>query len=249
MNDENSLYDFEIKYKPGNQNVIADFLLRPQENEQQQDMEEDSLDQLIASIESLESESKINYQVAMNELYSHLEIQEKIISIKTNDTKEYEASMLINEIIYEINKTNVKNIDQLNINVISSQPSSNTIDNYKSYAEEQLKDDDIQWIKELIEKNGDQKPKINAFKNEIQQMFFREYENLRVIDNIVYITTEDTNGYNRTQFVLPKQITHEVITQIHTSVYNAHLGRKKTMHKIIERMYRPKLKEEIINIV
>jgi hypothetical protein len=110
----------------------------------------------------------------------------------------------------------------LNINVISSQPSSNTIDNYKSYAEEQLKDDDIQWIKELIVKNEDQKQKINAFKNEIQQMFFREYDNLRVIDNIVYRTTEDTNGYNRTQFVLPKQITHEVITQIHTSVYNAH---------------------------
>jgi hypothetical protein len=97
----------------------------------------------------------------------------------------------------------------------------------------------IEWINELILENGDNKPKINAFKNEIQQMFLRENDNLRVIDNIPYRTTEDTNGYNRTQNVLPKQITHEVITQIHTSVYNAHLGRKKTMHKIIERMKRP----------
>ena len=56
------------------------------------------------------------------------------------------------------------------------------------------------------------------------------YDNLRVIDNIVYRTAEDTNGYNRTQFVLPKQITHEVITQIHTLVYNAYLGRKKILH-------------------
>jgi hypothetical protein len=63
---------------------------------------------LNASIESLESESKINYQAAMNELYSHLEIQEKIISIKTNETKEYESSMLINEIIYEINNQMIK---------------------------------------------------------------------------------------------------------------------------------------------
>jgi hypothetical protein len=40
-------------------------------------MEEDYLDQLIASIETLESESKLKYQVAMNELYSHLAIPEK----------------------------------------------------------------------------------------------------------------------------------------------------------------------------
>jgi hypothetical protein len=36
MNDENVW-----KYKPGNQNVLADFLSRPQENEQQQDTKED----------------------------------------------------------------------------------------------------------------------------------------------------------------------------------------------------------------
>jgi hypothetical protein len=44
--------------------------------------------------------------------------------------------------------TDDKTIDQLNINVISSQPGSKTIDNYKSYAEEQLKYDDLQLIKE-----------------------------------------------------------------------------------------------------
>ncbi len=176
---------------------------------------------MIASIETLESESKLKYQVAMNEW--------KIISITTNETIGYEASILINKIIYETNKTDDLTIDQLDINVISSQPSTDTIDNTKSYAEEQLKDDDIRWIKELTVKNVDQKPKINAFKNEIQQTFFREYDNLRVIEK-VYRATEDTNSYNRTQFVLPKQITHEVITQIHTLVYNAYLGRKKILH-------------------
>jgi len=72
---------------------------------------------------------------------------------------------------------------------------------------------------------------------------------MRVVDNILYRTSEDTNGLSRTQFVLPKQITNEVIEQIHSSVYNAHLGRKKTMEKIIQRMYRPFLKEDIIKIV
>ena len=45
----------------------------------------------------------------------------------------------------------------------------------------------------------------------------------------------DKNGFNRTQFVLPKQITQEVITKIHSSIYGAHLGRKKTCNKVIER--------------
>jgi hypothetical protein len=34
-----------------------------------------------------------------------------------------------------------------------------------------------------------------------------------------------------------------------SSVYNAHLGRKKTMAKIIERMYRPNLKADVIQVV
>jgi len=40
-----------------------------------------------------------------------------------------------------------------------------------------------------------------------------------------------------------------VITKIHSSIYGAHLGRKKTCNKVIERMYRPGLKNEVIEIV
>jgi hypothetical protein len=53
---------------------------------------------------------------------------------------------------------------------------------------------------------------------------------------------------NRTQFVLPKQISQEVITKIHSVIYGAHLGRKKTCNKVIERMFRPGLKNEVIEI-
>ena len=49
----------------------------------------------------------------------------------------------------------------------------------------------------------------------------------------------------KTQFVLPEQITDQVITQIHSSLYNAHLGRKKTTSKITERLYRPLLAERV----
>ena len=38
------LYEFEMKYKPGNQNILADFLSRPQENEPEMEPEEDYFD-------------------------------------------------------------------------------------------------------------------------------------------------------------------------------------------------------------
>ena len=115
----------------------------------------------------------------------------------------------------------------MNVNVIASEPNSQVQDNYRSYAEEQLKDDDIQWIKKLIITNADQKPIIKNFNNNIQKTFYREYERLRIVENILYRATEDVDGFNRTQFVLPKQVAAEVVEQIHTSIYNANLRRKK----------------------
>jgi hypothetical protein len=41
----------------------------------------------------------------------------------------------------------------------------------------------------------------------------------------------------------------KVIEQIHSSIYNAHLGRKKAIAKITERMNRPFLKDDIINVI
>ena len=71
------------------------------------------------------------------------------------------------------------------------------------------------------------KPKLKDFENEIQTELYREYDNFRLVDDILYRVKVDKNGFNRTQFVLPKHISQEVITKIHSSVYGAHLGRKK----------------------
>jgi hypothetical protein len=40
--------------------------------------------------------------------------------------------------------------------------------------------------------------KIKKFENTIRQILFKEYNKLRVVDNILYRTTEDTNGFIRT---------------------------------------------------
>ena len=53
------LYEFDMKYqvtktgKPGNQNILAYFLSRPQENESKMEVEDDYFDQLVASIETI----------------------------------------------------------------------------------------------------------------------------------------------------------------------------------------------------
>ena len=60
----------------------------------------------------------------------------------------------------------------------------------------------------------------------------------RVIDDLVKRTAVDRDGYMRTQFVLLEQVTDKVIRQIHSSIFNEHLGRRKTAAKITERFYR-----------
>ncbi len=49
--------------------------------------------------------------------------------------------------------------------------------------------------------------------------------------------------------MIPKQITYVTIKQIHSSVYHAHLGRNKTIKKMTDRIYKPFLKIEIIEMV
>jgi len=52
-----------------------------------------------------------------------------------------------------------------NANIIASQPSSAITNLYECSLEEQNKDLDIVWIKDLILKYKDNKPKLNQFSN------------------------------------------------------------------------------------
>ena len=81
-----------MKYKPGNQNILADFLSRPQENEPEMETEEDYLDQLVANIETIGVKSTINYQIANNELYKQMELYDKIKPIRPPFEVEYKGS-------------------------------------------------------------------------------------------------------------------------------------------------------------
>ena len=73
-----------------------------------------------------------------------------------------------------------------------------------------------------------------------------QYENLRVINGVVYQETEDQQTHLK--YLLPAHITERVLTALHSTVYGAHLGRKKTKAKT-ERFYRPFLVSEIEQLV
>ena len=76
------LYEFDMKYKPGSQNILADFLSRLQEIEPEMEAEEDYFYQLVANIETVGVKSTMNYQIANNELYKQMELYDKIIPIR-----------------------------------------------------------------------------------------------------------------------------------------------------------------------
>jgi hypothetical protein len=158
-----ALYQFDIKYKPSHENFLADFLSRPQSNEEPQEAGEEYLDQLVATIETIDDQERINYKKTINEFYAYNEIFDDIQPIITNKEIVYHASeQLSTDKTLDVNN-NDQRINYSNINVITSEPNSNLIDNYKSYAEEQLKDDNIQWFKHLIINNPTDKPIINQF--------------------------------------------------------------------------------------
>ncbi len=63
-------------------------------------------------------------------------------------------------------------------------PNSEIVEAYTSYKDEQEKDEDINWIKELILEYNDEKPSINQFENKTQRMLFKEYERIRIIEDV-----------------------------------------------------------------
>ena len=130
------------------------------------------------------------------------------------------------------------------IEVIASDPDSSNLDEYDIYTQEQTRDEDIRWAIQLILENREDRPRIQTFDNETRKALHRNYRDLRVINGLLYHEAEDEDGRTRFRFVLPKQSLIPVLDKVHTSIFGAHLGRKKTVKKMITRFYRPALRQE-----
>ena len=127
--------------------------------------------------------------------------------------------------------------------------SSDETDTFEAHRQQQNEDSDIAWTKDLILQHRDETPTLLECANPTRRVFFKEYKNLRLINGVLYLQREDNQGGNSLHYVLPIKVIDKVLETIHTSVYGAHLGRKKTKTKVLARFYRPFLSDKIETFV
>ena len=105
----------------------------------------------------------------------------------------------------------------------------------------QLNDDDIRWIYQLILEYKDKKPEDVVADNDTRKAYLDQYDDLMVEGDNVYRKFMNANQEEFRQFLVPKNFVITILDKMHKSIFNGHLGRDKTIAKINERFYWPKM--------
>jgi hypothetical protein len=140
-----------------------------------------------------------------------------------------------------------KGSEQNQVQIIAGINTTINNESHQSNLVQQELDEDLAWIKKIILENENNKPIVKGT-TPIRRVLLKDYEDLEIIDGILY-KIDETNQGIKPKYCLPKDAIQSVLSQIHDSTYGGHLGRKKTREKVLNRFYRPFLRDEIKNFV
>ncbi|RNA42826.1 Retrovirus-related Pol poly from transposon [Brachionus plicatilis] len=237
---EKDIKSYSDKMTRLHENILKNWEFK-KPNRRSVEMIDDNLSEI--SSKSSKTEAQASYRIEKNKIEPSVK--------QTIDFKELlnsEKTETLNENEHAEAETCTSSSEE-SLEIIAKEPSSETDNEYITYRTEQLKDDDLVWAIELLKANGDKKTEINKSNNLTQKLLLKQYDKLRLIEGILYRMYENEEGFYVTQFVLPAQAIKIVINHVHSSIFNAHLGRNKTTAKIMERFYRPFLRQEIKKLV
>lgn len=110
-------------------------------------------------------------------------------------------------------------------------------------------DPDIVWLRELLTKHGPNKPDIGQFENEMRRELFALYNSMTVEDGLVYYYDHDGFNVSRRRLVLGKDGVVPTINLIHGTKLGGHLGLNRTVELVIDRAFRPGLRQDIARVV
>ena len=108
---------------------------------------------------------------------------------------------------------------------------SNTTSN-----EEQLKDENINWIISLLKKFTE-RPIVSEFKNNEQKSLYMQWDRLKILNNILfreYIDKYDNIYY---QYVVPANQREAVLKNCHDTTVCGHMGREKMLFRVTHKFY------------
>jgi hypothetical protein len=110
-------------------------------------------------------------------------------------------------------------------------------------------DADISWIKSLVANHQHVKPKITEFENETRRKLFSQYDRYQIINDVLVRFKEDKNGIMVKQHVLGYQAARRIIKHMHSTIFNGHLGARKTIANVVDRFYRPGIDQIVYDVI
>ena len=107
--------------------------------------------------------------------------------------------------------------------------------NTSNQLQEQLEEADIKWTIQTIKQHPNSKPTNANYTNDIQKHLVNAYDNLQVINDVLFHTKVNTKGQQQQRYVMPKHLITWAINAAHQTPYSGHLGINKTFAKLEQR--------------